>query len=104
MKQITISDENGNKYTLEFSKQTIIQMEKAGFNADEFERQPVTMATLLVQGAFAKHHKLLPAQQIEAIYNNQKDKPGLLARLGEMYAEHVNELVGEGNAEWEANW
>ena len=56
MKQLTVKDEYGNKYVLEYSKNTILSMERAGFNLDKFGEQPVTMATLLIQGAFAKNH------------------------------------------------
>lgn len=104
MKQITVSDEYGNKYCLEYSKNTIMRMEKAGFNLDEIDNQPVLMTTLLVQGAFAKNHPSAKTETIDKIYNSLKNKEMFLTKLAEMYNEQADELVAEGNAEWEANF
>lgn len=104
MKQITVSDEYGNKYCLEFSKNTILAMERAGFSLDKFEDQPVLMTTLLVQGSFAKNHPRTKNETIEKIFNSLKNKESFLKKLVEMYVEQSDSLVDEGNAEWEANF
>ena len=104
MKQITVHDEYGNAYTLEYSKNTIVAMEKAGFSTDKFEDQPVLMTTLLVQGAFAKNHARTKNETVEKIYNNLKNKEGFLKKLLEMYVEQTDTLADEGEAEWEANF
>lgn len=104
MKQVTVSDEYGNKYNLEYSKNTILAMEKAGFSIDKFEEQPVLMTTLLVQGAFAKNHARTKNETIEKIYNSLKNKEGFLKKLVEMYVEQTDTLADEGEAEWEANF
>lgn len=104
MKQITVSDEYGNKYCLEYSKATILSMEKAGFSLDKFEEQPVMMTTLLVQGAFAKNHARAKNETIEKIFNSLKNKESFLKKLVEMYVEQTDTLVDEGNADWEANF
>lgn len=104
MKQITVSDEYGNKYNLEFSKNTILAMEKAGFALEKFEVQPVLMTTLLVQGAFAKNHGRTKNETIEKIFNSLKNKEGFLKKLVEMYVEQTDALADEGEAEWEANF
>lgn len=104
MKQITVSDEYGNKYNLEYSKNTILAMERAGFNLEKFEEQPVLMTTLLVQGAFAKNHARAKNETVEKIFNSLKNKEAFLSKLIEMYVEQTDALVDEGNAEWEANF
>ena len=104
MKQITVSDEYGNKYVLEYSKNTILAMERAGFNLDKFSEQPVTMATLLIQGACAKNHGRTKNETIEKIYNSLKNKEDFLKKLVEMYVEQTDTLADEGEAEWEANF
>lgn len=104
MKQITVHDEYGNKYDLEYSKATILAMEKAGFNLEKFEDQPVLMTTLLVQGAFAKNHGRTKQETIEKIFNSLKNKEGFLKKLVEMYVEQTDTLADEGEAEWEANF
>lgn len=104
MKQITVSDEYGNKYTLEYSKNTILAMEKTGFSLDKFEEQPVLMTTLLVQGAFAKNHARIKNETVEKIYSSLKNKEGFLKKLIEMYVEQTDALADEGNSDWEANF
>lgn len=104
MKSITVSDEYGNKYKLEFTKKSIIRMENAGFTLEDFEKAPVKQITLLVQGAFLANHPHVKEETIEKIYNSLKDKNKFLEKLAEMYAEHAEKLVEEGNADWVANW
>ena len=104
MKQITLSDEYGNKYVLEYSKNTILAMEKAGFSVEKFEDQPVRMTTLLIQGAFAKNHARTKNETIDKIYKSLKNKDDFLTKLVEMYVEQTDTLADEGEAEWEANF
>ena len=104
MKAITLKDENGKEYILEYSKNTIMHMERQGFSIDEFDKKPVLMATMLVQGAFLKNHSNIKYDKIESIYASLKNKEDFLKKLMEMYNEQSDELVDEGNAEWEANW
>ena len=104
MKAITLKDENGKVYTLEFTKAIIMHMERQGFNTDEFDAKPVLMATMLVQGAFMKNHPTMKADKIEKVYQPLKNKRAFLEKLLEMYNEQADELVDEGNAEWEANF
>lgn len=104
MKQITVSDANGKKYTLEFSKNTIMHMERQGFNLDEIDSKPVLQTTLLIYGAFLKNHSNLKQEKIDEIYSSLKNKEAFLKKLVEMYVEQGDELVDEGNADWEANW
>ena len=104
MKQITLKDENGKEYILEYSKNTIIHMERQGFSMDDFEKKPVLSATMLVYGAFMKNHPTIKQDKVDSLYKPLKNKEAFLEKLVEMYAEQANELVDEGNAEWEANW
>lgn len=104
MKQITVKDENGKEYRLEYTKASIMHMERQGFSLDDFEKKPVLMATMLVQGAFIKNHSNIKYEKIESIYQTLKNKEEFLEKLVEMYNEQSDELVDEGNSDWEANW
>lgn len=104
MKQITVKDEYENKYTLEYSKQSIMQMEKSGFSLDKMAESPVLMITMLYQGAFIKNHRNTKAETMDKIYNSLKEKDRFVEKLIEMYSEQSDALVEEGNAEWEANF
>lgn len=104
MKSITVSDENGNKYKLEFTKNSIIQLEAAGFNLNSFDDSPVTMITLLTRGAFKANYPSMKAERADEIIEGLEAKDELIGKLAEMYAEHAEKLVDGGNVKWEANW
>lgn len=104
MKQLTVSDEYGNKYRLEYTKESVIRTERAGFSLEKFSESPITQTMLLVQGAFLANHKNTKPETIDKIYASLKNKEGFLKKLIEMYNEQGDKLVEEGNADWEANW
>lgn len=69
------------EYTLDYSRDTIRQMEKAGFVLDQLFEKPATMIPLLFQGAFLMHHKKLVQDKpnyINEIFNHltQEDEDG----------------------------
>ena len=104
MKQLTVSDEYGNKYRLEFTKHTVMMTEKAGFSLEKLSEAPVFQTMLLVQGAFAANHRNIKPETVDKIYASLKNKEGFLKKLIDMYNEQGDKLVEEGNADWEANW
>ena len=99
-------------YTLEFSRQSVRQMEAQGFVASEVENKPMTMIPLLVRGAFYKNHRSLPVEQIDEIYDNLANKmgegeeAGFIVELVKMYAETLNTLMADkkGKAGNVASW
>lgn len=94
-------------YTLEFSRQSVRQLEANGFVLDQVGDKPVTFIPMLVFGAFAKHHKGISRKLVDEIYKNIVDKfgddekNGFVQTLLEMYAETVNSLTGGENADGE---
>ena len=104
--KITVSY-NGNDYELEYSRNSVKQMEQQGFVLDKLSEQPMTMIPLLVYGAFVKNNKGVKRSLVDEIYEHITDKigdgeNGFIHALLEMYAETVNtltdsEAVDEGN-------
>ncbi len=102
---------NKKHYDLEYSRNSVKQMEQQGFVLDKISEQPMTMVPLLVYGAFMKHHKGIKRSLVDEIYEHIADKVGdgengFIQALLEMYADTVNTLtdnssVDEGNA---ATW
>ena len=99
-------------YTLEFSRQSVRQMEAQGFVASQVEDKPMTMIPLLVRGAFYKNHRGLSSEKVDEIYDNLANKmgegeeTGFIVELIKMYAETLNTLMAdkkgkEGNS---ASW
>lgn len=99
-------------YVLEFSRNTVKQIEDQGFILDQLGDKPATMIPLLVYGAFMKNNRGIKRSLVDEIYENlinkvgDEGKDGFIGVLAEMYAETVSSLmddnpVDEGNA---ATW
>jgi hypothetical protein len=98
---------DGLEYTLEYSRATAQQIEKAGFSLEQLQVQPNVQIPLLIQGAFLAHHRRIKDETMNAIIKRLAGKEELIAKLVEMYAETTQTLFDdpdEGNLEWEANW
>lgn len=96
---------NDKEYRLEFTRNSVRQMEASGFNINAISDSPVTMIPLLFQGAFIANNKGIKRKTIDDIFESIGNKTELIAALAEMYAETVNSLVedketNEGNVSW----
>lgn len=106
--KITVSYQ-GKEYTLEYTRQTVRQLESQGFILAQLVDKPVTMMPLLFYGAFLQHHKGIKRSLVDEMYENMLNKvgdEGLVNVLIEMYSETINTLtedkeIEEGNA---ATW
>lgn len=99
-------DYNGKHYCLEYTPETIKQMEAAGFSMNDFYDKPATRIEQLWAGAFlANCRKNTSANVIKQLYDKMKDKEALLEKLIDMYSNTLNYLMpdeddDEGNVEW----
>lgn len=97
----------GEKYTLEYDRNTIKLLENAGFVLDEFLSKPMNNIELVFSGAFIKNHRNLPQTTIDEIFSKVTDKTGLLQALQRMIQDSYESLFDEpedgdeGNATWE---
>ena len=97
---------NGKEYTLEYTRESVKQMEREGFVANDIITKPMLTLPKLFAGAFKAHHRFDTKQkQIDEIFELFKSKQALVEKLAEMYAEPMETLlddVDEGNAiAWE---
>ncbi len=95
-----------NKYDLGFTRSSVVMLERNGFNINEISTKPMTMLPMFWQGAFVAYNKGIKRSLMDEIYENIRDKEGLIAALTELYAETLNTLTDEpaddkGNATWE---
>ena len=81
-----------NEYTLEFTRNTVMETEGMGFNMDKLDSAPVTSLTLLFRGAFLAHHRTLTIAEVDDILTNI-DKEGLLTALGKLYMDAIKPLI-----------
>ena len=85
----------GTKYTLEFSRATIKQMENTGFTIADLNRKPATSWPIFFSGAYLLHHRKLKEDKIREIYKHMTDKDRLMERLTEMYYEALSTLMDD---------
>ena len=100
---------NGKDYTLEYTRESVKQMEREGFVANDIITKPMLTLPKLFAGAFKAHHRFDTKQkQIDEIFELFKSKQALVEKLAEMYAEPMETLlddVDEGNAiAWETTF
>lgn len=102
---------NGKEYTLEYTRESVKQMEREGFVAGDVVDKPMLTLPKLFAGAFKAHHKFdVKQKQIDEIFELFTNKQALIEKLAEMYAEPMETLMDSGNANegnaiaWEANF
>lgn len=99
-------DYNGKHYCLEYTLNTIRQMEAAGFNIGDIGDKPAMRIEQLWHGAFLANCRKTSSAIIDELYGKMKDKEKLLQTLSEMYNTALNNLMpdedDEGNVEWTA--
>ena len=97
----------GKAYCLEYTPDSIKQMEASGFSINDIGDRPATRIEQLWAGAFIANHRRNTSQTvIKELYRQMKDKEALLQKLSEMYNNALNYLLpdedDEGNVEWTA--
>lgn len=101
-------DYNGKHYCLEYTPDTIVQMETAGFSIGDIGDKPMSRIKQLWSGAFMAHHrKDLSSGIAEELYRKIGDKDGLIQKLAEMYngtLAYLTDEDDEGNVEWTATF
>ena len=102
-------DYKGTKYTLEYTRRTVEQMEKAGFVAEDIKTKPMSLLPQLFAGAFLAHHRFVKAEVIDEIYSKMTNKSELIGKLAEMYNEPILALIDEPaesseNLTWTQSW
>lgn len=90
---VTVRDENGTKYTLEFNSRIVKRMERNGFKIDT--DYPNTMIDELFTGAFQMHHKGMTPERIRGIWKFQRKKDELLGILTQLYMKPLEDLMDE---------
>ena len=107
-KQLFLTHE-GKRYTLEYNRNSVRQMERQGFKISETDGMPMSTVMGLFNGAFIMHHRNIDARILDDLYDTIPNKEAFLGKLSEMYSEPMLALMSEpedneGNTTWEASW
>ena len=97
------------EYVLEYTRKSVVEMERKGFVVSEIETKPATVLPALFAGAFLANHRFVKQEVIDEIYANITHKSELIGKLAEMYNEPIAALIDEpeesaGNVDWTASW
>lgn len=95
--KLILSDEKGNKYTLEFNSRVVKNMERKGFKIDT--DYPNMMIDELFLGAFQMHHKGITPERAREIWKHQRKKDDLLGVLVKLYMKPLEDLMAEDEDE-----
>ena len=105
-KTITLNFDD-KEYVLEFNRETIMTLERQGFNINEFGNKPITNVFTLFQGAFKKNHASVPSNKILTMFKYIDNVEGLGRELAEMYSEALDSLEDGDDSKkvkWEKSW
>lgn len=91
-------ERNGQKYVLEYTRESVALMEKQGFAVSELTTRPMLMLPLAFQGLFYKNHRNVNKTFVDEVYDNFTNKEKLLEAIAEMLDECYSSLT-EGNKE-----
>ena len=107
-KKITFTNDKV-KYTLEFTRAAVKQMEAEGFNISDASTKMVSTIPALFAGAFIANHPDITQEEIDKIYEAMPEKTALIEKLAIMYSDVINTLLsepeeGSKKIEWRASW
>lgn len=108
-KQIVFTHKN-KEYTLEYTRETVKQMEREGFVGADIVTKPMSTLPKLFAGAFKANHRFdIKQKEIDEMFDLFTNKAALIEKLAEMYAEPMETLMDDntnsGNAiSWEASF
>ena len=102
---------NKKEYTLEYTRESVKQMEREGFVAGDVVNKPMSTLPKLFAGAFKAHHRFdVKQKDIDEMFDLFRNKQALVEKLSEMYAEPMEALLDDDNIDkgnaiaWEANF
>lgn len=84
----------GKEYCLEYTRESVKQMEREGFVASDIVTKPMLSLPKLFAGAFKAHHRFDAKQKlIDEIFDTLTNKGALVEKLAEMYNDPVEALL-----------
>lgn len=92
--KLTITD-NRKTYVLEFTRDTVSRMERAGFVVQNFGNAVMNDSMMLWNGAFLANHPNVSTAVKDALWEKMGNKADLLQKLMEMYTEPLTALMAD---------
>jgi hypothetical protein len=83
----------GKEYTLEFTRESVKQLERSGFDINNINSKLMTTIPQLFAGAFLAHHRFIKQDKIDEMFNKFTNKSALLERLADLYKAPFESLL-----------
>ena len=101
IRPIILTDtESGEKYTLEFTRDSVAYAQYKGFVIDDVNVKPMVAIPDLFRYAFRAHHKNISTLKIDKLFDELGGLPdGMLERLVELYYKPYNCLFNADEGE-----
>ena len=99
-----VFEHKGTNYTLEFTRDSIKQLEKAGFSLSDVEDKPYTSLMTLFRGAFLCHHARVSQTVIDEIWDNLGNKEDMFEALANLYNEPIEAMMAEPDEGKKIGW
>ena len=99
-----VFEHKGTNYTLEFSRDSVKQMERNGFDISEIGGKPYTALSALFKGAFLCHHSRVSQTIIEEIWEGLENKEDLFEALVNLYNEPIEAMMKEPDEGKKISW
>ena len=102
--KFTYTEENGKEHdiVLEFTRQTVQQLEGAGLRLSEIGDMPATQTDLLFHGAFLANHRNIKGKTVDEIWKHIPKKEDFINKLAEMFIETRDTLFEEPDEDADA--
>ena len=97
-------EHKGTQYILEFTRDSIKQMERVGFSLDAIEDRPMSSCETLFRGAFSAHHPRISQATVQEIWEDMGDKNGLFEALVELYSVPFEAMLKEPEEGKKIEW
>lgn len=87
--------ETGERYVLEFTRDSVRYAESRGFDIEDLPKYPMTKIPELFYYAFRAHHKFVSREKTDKIlFEDMGGVPeGMVERLGELYSVPFESLL-----------
>lgn len=85
----------GKKYILEYTRHSIMEMERRGFDAMAIPEKTFTLLPDMFAGAFLANHPEVPRTVVDEIYEQFENKAELLDSLAWMYSNAIESYLNE---------
>lgn len=98
---IITNTENGDKFTLEFNRESIRYAESKGFDVQKVDSNPMSALPDLFYFAFRMHHRNISKATTDKILFEDLGgmSDAMIERLGQLYAKPFEDLIqSENNA------